>query len=121
MYTPACLRKAVLLWPLLLVSGLHAEQGLLTLVFGPSSPEAARQSARAAAATARHWMQTAGNMVELRRAGSPDVQPIDAAMDSRRMEQTLMDAVLAAREADPPSFLLTLDAAAQATATYPGT
>ena len=121
MYTPACLRRAVLLLPLLLVPGLHAEQGLLTFVFGPSSPEGERQSARAAAATARHWMQTAGNMVELRRAGSPDVQPIDAAMDSKKMEQTLMDAVLAAREADPPSFLLTLDAAAQATAAHSGT
>jgi hypothetical protein len=36
----------------LIAPGLGAEQGILTFVFGPSSLEAARQSARAAAATA---------------------------------------------------------------------
>jgi hypothetical protein len=121
MHTCACLRKAVLLLAVFLAPGLHAEQGLLTFVFGPSSPEAARQSARAAAATARHWVQTAGDEVELRRSGSPDVQRIEAAKDAKEMEQTFVDAALATRDADPSSFLITLDAAAQAAASHPGT
>ena len=99
---------------------VHAEQGLLTFVFGPSSPEAARQSAHAAAATARHWIQTDGGVVELRRAGSPDVQQISAATSEKELEQTVRNAVLAARDADPASFLNTLDSAAQAAALYPG-
>jgi hypothetical protein len=100
--------------------GLHAEQGLLSFVFGPSSPEAARQSARAAAAAARHWVQTAGGVVELRRGGSPDVQRIDAATGAKELDQAFGDAVLAARDADPSSFLVTLDSAAQAAALHAG-
>ncbi len=100
--------------------GLHAEEGLLTFVFGPSSQEAARQSARAAAAEARHWVQTGGGVVELRRAGSPDTRRIDAAMDAKEMEQVFSDAALAVRDADPSSFLITLDSAAQAAAFHPG-
>jgi len=99
---------------------LHAGQGLLTFVFGPSSQEAARQSARAAAATARHWLQTAGGVVELRRAGSPDAQRIEAAMGVKELEQAFNDTALAARDADPPSFLTALDSAAQAAALQPG-
>jgi hypothetical protein len=121
MHTSACLRKAVLLLAVFLAPGLHAEQGLLTFVFGPNSQEAARQSARAAAATARHWVQTGGGAVELRRSGSPDVQRIEAAKDAKEMEQTFVDAALAARDADPSSFLITLDSAAQAAALHPGT
>jgi hypothetical protein len=121
MHTCACLRKAVLLLAVFIAPGLHAEQGLLTFVFGPSSAEAARQSARATAATARHWVQTAGDEVEIRRSGSPDVQRIEVAKDAKEMEQTFVDAALAARDADPSSFLITLDSAAQAAALHPGT
>jgi hypothetical protein len=110
-----------LLLAALIAPGLHAEQGVLTFVFGPSSPDAARQSARAAASTARHWLQTGGNAVELRRSGSQDVQPIEAAKDAKEMEQAFVDAALAARDADPSSFLIALDAAAQAAASHPGT
>ena len=35
------------------------------------------QSARAAAAAAHHWLQTSGNAVEIRRAGSPDTKRVD--------------------------------------------
>jgi hypothetical protein len=121
MRTSACLGKTVLLLTVFYAPGLRAEQGFLTFVFGPSSPEAARQSARAAAATARHWVQTAGGVVELRRSGSPDVQRIDAATGAREVDQTFGDAALAARDADPSSFLVTLDSAAQAAATHSGT
>src|ERR1700722_2824967 len=106
MYTSACLRTPVFFLAALIAPGLHAEQGVLTFVFGPSSPDAARQSARAAASTARHWMQTGGNAVELRRGGSPDVQSIEAAKDTKEMEQAFVDAALAARSADPSSFLI---------------
>jgi hypothetical protein len=119
MRTPARLCMAAL-FALFFSPSLHAEHGFLTFVFGPSSPATARLSARAAAAAARQWLHTVGNAVELRRAGSLDVQPIDTAMDARKMDQAFLDATLAARDADPPSFLLTLDAAAQATATHPG-
>ena len=116
----ACFRNAIFLLAGLLAPGLHAERGVLTFVFGPNSPEAARQAGRAAAATARHWLQTDGGTVELRRSGSPEVQRIDAAADAREFEQTFVSATLAARDADPPSFLLTLDAATQAAALQPG-
>ena len=105
---------------LLSASSLRAEQGILSFVFGPSSQEAARQSARAAAAAARHWLQTSGSVVELRRAGSQDTQLIAAGMGAKELEQAFNDSALAAREADPPSFLITLDAAAQAAALNPG-
>src|ERR1019366_7255153 len=121
MRTSACLGKTVLLLTVFYAPGLRAEQGLLAFVFGPSSPEAARQSVRAAAATARHWVQTAGGVVELRRSGSPDVQRIGAATGAREVDQTFGDAALAARDADPSSFLVTLDSAAQAAATHSGT
>jgi hypothetical protein len=116
----ACVVKTVLLCAVFCAPGLHAEQGLLSFVFGPSSPEAARQSARAAAAAARRWVQTAGGVVELRRGGSPDVQRIDAATGAKEMDQAFGDAALAARDADPSSFLVTLDSAAQAAALHPG-
>jgi hypothetical protein len=121
MRVSACLGKTVLLLAVFYAPCLHAEQGLLTFVFGPSSPEAARQSARAAAATARHWVQTDGGVVELRRSGSPDVQRIDADTDARDVDQAFSDAVQAAHDADPSSFLITVDAAAQAAATHSGT
>ena len=121
MYTCACLRRAVLLLLVIIAPGFSAEHGLLTFVFGPSSPDAARQSARAASATARQWVKAGGDAVELRRAGSPDVQNIDAGKDSKEMDQTFVEAALAARESDPASFLITLDAAAQAAAVHPGT
>ena len=115
---PASAWPCYLLWSFTPVS--MQSTGFLTFVFGPISPAVARPSARAAAATARQWLKTAGNMVELRRSGNPDVQQIDAAMDARKLEQAFVDAVLAARDADPPSFVLALDAAAQATAARPG-
>src|ERR1039458_1592827 len=121
MRVSACLGKTVLLLAVFCAPGLHAEQGLLTFVFGPSSPEAARQSARAAAATARHWVQNAGGVVELRRSGSPDVQRIDAATGAKDVDQAFGDAVQATRAADPSAFLITLDSAAQAAATHSGT
>src|ERR1017187_8630501 len=121
MRVSACLGKTVLLSTVFCAPGLHAEQGLLTFVFGPSSPEAARQSAHAAAATARHWVQADGGVVELRRSGSPDVQRIDAATAAKDVDQAFGDAVQAARDADPSAFLITLDAAAQGAATHSGT
>src|ERR1035441_8499297 len=121
MRVSACLGKTVLLLAVFYAPGLHAEQGLLTFVFGPSSPEAGRQSARAAAATARNWVQSAGGVVELRRSGSQDVQRVDAATAARDVDQKFGDAVLAARNADPASFLITLDSAAQAAAVHAGT
>ena len=105
MRTPARLCMAVLL-AVVFSPGLYAEQGILTFVFGPISPDVARRSARAAAATARQWMQTAGNVVELRRAGSPDVATNRRGHGRQEMEQVFIDAALAARDADPPSFLI---------------
>jgi len=116
----ARLSTIVLLLVLAFAGVVHAEQGILTFVFGPSSPEAARQSARAAAATARHWLQTAGSVVVLRRAGSPDAKRIDAGMGAKELEQAFSDMALAARDADPPSFLISLDSAAQTAALDPG-
>src|SRR5450631_3575091 len=117
----ACLGKTVLLLTVFYAPSLHAEQGLLAFVFGPSSPEAARQSARAAAATARHWVQTDGGAVELRRSGSPDVQRIDAATSAGEIDRTFGAAARAARDADPSSFLITIDSAAQAASLRSGT
>jgi hypothetical protein len=120
MRTSSHIGKIAFLLALASTPALHAEQGILTFVFGPSSQEAARQSARAAAATARHWLQTDGGIVELRRAGSLDARRIDAAMGAKEMEQVFSDAALAARAADPASFLISLDSAAQVAALQPG-
>jgi hypothetical protein len=116
----ACLGTTVLLLAVPFAPGLYAEDGLLTFVFGPSSQEAARQSAHAAAAAARHWVQTGGGVVEIRRAGNPDIKRIDKVPDAREMELTFIDTALAARDADPSSFLFTLDSAAQAAAMHSG-
>jgi hypothetical protein len=113
--------STALLWATIFAPALHAEKGFLSFVFGPSSPEAAKQSARAAAAAARRWVQADGGVVELRRPGSTDVQRIDSATDAKQMEQMFIDAVQASRDADPPSFLLSLDAAAQSASVRPGT
>jgi hypothetical protein len=120
MHTSPHIGGTALLLAVVFAPVLRAEQGFLTFVFGPSSQEAARQSARAAAATARHWLQTDGSVVELRRAGSPDAQRIDAAMGAKELEQAFNDKALGARDADPPSFLISLDSAAQAAALHPG-
>jgi len=114
-----CLATAVSVYAAVLVPCLHAEQGLLSFVFGPNSPEAARQSARAASAAARHWTQTSGR-VDLRRSGNPEVQSVDPATDAREIDQLFADAILAARDTDPSSFLTTLDAAVQAAAPQTG-
>ena len=119
MRTSVPIRTTALLLSMCFIPAIQAEQGFLAFVFGPSSQEAARQSARAAAATARHWLQT-GGVVELRRAGSPDTQAIAAGMGARELEQAFSDTAQGAREADPPSFLISLDAAAQAAALAPG-
>jgi hypothetical protein len=111
---------AVLLGAAFLTPALHAEQGILSFVFGPSSPEAARASAHASAAAARKWVQGSDGIVELRRAGSDDVQQIDSKMDAKQIEQLFSTAVMAARDADPPSFLIALDAAAQGAASGTG-
>ncbi|HUE01202.1 MAG TPA: hypothetical protein VMR62_16630 [Bryobacteraceae bacterium] len=116
----APLRTTALLVAFALAPAIHAEQGILTFVFGPSSQEAARQSARAALSTARHWMQTDGGGVEIRRAGSPDAQRFQASADPRELEQAFDTTAMAARDADPPSFLIALDAAAQAAALNAG-
>jgi hypothetical protein len=120
MHTSTRFRTTALLLGLCLAPAIRAEQGILTFVFGPSSQEAARQSAHAAAAATRHWLQTAGATVELRRAGSPDAQHIGAAMGAKEMDQAFNDTALAAREADPPSFLISLESAAQTAALNPG-
>jgi hypothetical protein len=117
----ACLGKAALLLAVFSGPGFSAEQGILTFVFGPSSPDAARESAHAAAGMARRWMKNGSGAVELRRAGSADVQRIDAAANPKELEQKVNDTSAAARNTDPPSFLITLDAAAQAAAVQPGT
>jgi len=109
----------VLLLSALSLPAVQAEQGFLAFVFGPSSQDAARQSARAAASTARRW-QTAGGIVELRRAGSPDAQRFAAGTAAKDLEQAFSDTAQAARDADPPSFLIGLDAAAQAATAVPG-
>jgi hypothetical protein len=120
MHTSTRFRTTALLLALFLAPAIRAEQGILTFVFGPSSQEAARQSAHAAAVTARHWLQTAGATVELRRAGSPDTQHLAAAMGAKEFDQAFTDMAQAARDADPPSFLISLESAAQTAALNPG-
>lgn len=120
MSTSTRFRTMVGLFTVLLAPALCAQQGVLTFVFGPSSQDAAKQGARAAAGTAHHWLQTSGNAVEIRRAGSPDTKRVEMGISAKDLEQAFMDAALAAREADPPSFVIALDGAAQSAALNPG-
>jgi len=98
----------------------RCEQGLLTFVFGPSSQETAKQGARAAESAARQWLRTAGHVVEIRHAGSSDAERLDAHLNSKKLEQVFTDAALAARDSEPPAFLVSLDAATQAAGLYAG-
>ncbi|HTQ57798.1 MAG TPA: hypothetical protein VMI94_25200 [Bryobacteraceae bacterium] len=100
---------------------IRADQQLLTFVFGPSSQQTTRQGAHAAASAAHHWLQTAGAEVELRSAGKLEPQPIAAHPGYKELEQAFDEAALAARDADPPSFLNSLEAGVQASAMHPGT
>lgn len=120
MHAISNLRVSALLWALALAPALQGGQSLLTFVFGPSSQETARQAARSAASTAHRWL-TKGDDVEIRRAGSPDAQRLAPGAGFKDVEQAFTDAALAARDADPVSFLISLDAAAQASALHSGT
>ncbi len=93
----------------------------MTFLFGPGTPETARRGAHAAAEAARHWMQSPGAVVEVRRAGSADAQSVDPKMDQKELEQAFAEVAAQARETDPAAFLTALDAATQAAALHSGT
>jgi hypothetical protein len=99
---------------------LRAEDRFLTLLFGPNSPQTARQGARAVAAAARRWLNTPGSAVAVRSAGSLESQNLDSRMDPTRIAQILAESASAARDSDPATFLTSIDNAAQSTALHPG-
>ncbi len=103
-----------------LAPAVRAEPRLLTFVFGPTSQETARQGAHAAASAARHWLQTSGADVELRLAGNRDAQPITAGMPGKELDDAFAKAALAARDADPQTFLTSLETAVQAAGQHAG-
>jgi hypothetical protein len=98
----------------------RAEDYSLTFVFGPGFAATAKQGARAASAASRHWFGTTNASIELRRAGSPYGQRIEAKMTPKEMDQAFLDAAIAARTVDPAAFLGSLDAAVQAASLRPG-
>ncbi len=120
MRAPAHIWKVVLLSAVSFTSAAAGEPGLLTFVFGPSSGDAARQSARAAAATARHWLQAGRGPVQLWRAGGAGARDIGANMSAQEIERAFSSAAFAARDTDAPSFLVALESAAQVTALHSG-
>jgi hypothetical protein len=98
----------------------RAEDRSIVFVFGPSGAETARQTARAAAGTARQWLKNPGASAEIRRAGSAEVQTLDAKMPLKQFEQTFLDAARQARESDATGFLSTVDLASQVLSHRPG-
>jgi hypothetical protein len=98
----------------------RAEDRSIVFVFGPSGAETARQTARAAAGTARQWLKNPGASAEIRRAGSAEVQTLDAKMPLKQFEQTFLDAARQARESDAAGFLSAVDLASQVLSHRPG-
>ena len=89
-------------------------------LFGPAGADNARQAARAAATDGRRWLREPGSTAELRRAGSMDALPLDAATPAKAIEQAFAAAASLGRDTDADTFLSSLDAAAQALARRPG-
>ena len=89
-------------------------------LFGPAGAESARQGARAATAASRRWLSKPGSTAELRRAGSMDALPLDSGTPAKSVEQAFLNAARQGRDADPDTFLSSLDAAAQSLARRPG-
>jgi hypothetical protein len=89
-------------------------------LFGPAGAEAARQAARTAAASSRHWLAKPNSTAELRRSGSVDALALYAKTPAKSIEPAFLNAAREARDTDPDTFLSSLDRAAQALATRPG-
>ncbi len=98
----------------------YAEQRSLFILFGPSAAEPARQGARAAAQTARHWLRTPDSSVEIRWPGLNDGLPVSLKVDSKEFEQSLVDVATKVKDSDPTDFLSALDSTAQALSHRPG-
>ncbi|MGC9999285.1 MAG: hypothetical protein ABSE21_04235 [Bryobacteraceae bacterium] len=91
----------------------RAEERSIVFVFGPSGAETARQTARAAAGTARQWLKNPGASAEIRRAGSTEVQEIDTKWTAKKYDEVFLDAARQARESDAAAFLSAVDLASQ--------
>jgi hypothetical protein len=89
-------------------------------LFGPAGAEAARQAARIAVGVSRHWLSQPGSTAELRSSGSVDALPLDAKSPAKSIEPAFLNAAREARDADPDTFLNSLDRAAQSLASRPG-
>jgi hypothetical protein len=89
-------------------------------LFGPASADAARQAAHAASITAHRWLSQPDSWAELRRAGSVDTLALDPQIGPKSIEPPFLEAARLSRDADPSTFLASLDRAAQSLALRPG-
>ncbi len=89
-------------------------------LFGPAGAEAARQAARIAVGVSRHWLSEPGSAAELRSSGSVDALPLDVKSPAKSIEPAFLNAAREARDADPDTFLNSLDRAVQSLASRPG-
>ncbi len=98
----------------------RADERSLVILFGPTADDTVRQSAHFVADTAHEWLKSPGAAAELRRPGLTDGQELTRAMQSKDLEQALLDASSAGRAVDLQAFLNALDKAAYALARRPG-
>jgi hypothetical protein len=96
-----------------------AERSAIFL-FGPEGAEHARQTAHAAASTARRWLKQPGSTAELRRTGSADIAPLDGNVPAKPLDELFLKAAREGRDSDPAALLTALDSAAQALGRRPG-
>lgn len=99
----------------------RAEQRSLFILFGPNAAEPARQSARAAAQSARHWLRNPDSTVEIRLPGSGDGLPVGSKSSAKALEQIFVDAASKVKDSDSADFLSALDSSAQTLAHRSGT
>ena len=99
----------------------RAEQRSLFILFGPNAAEPARQSARAAAQTARRWLRNPEATLEIRLPGSGDGFPVSSKSSPKELEQIFVDIASKLKDSDSAEFLGALHSSAQALAHRPGT
>lgn len=100
---------------------IQAEERSLAILFRPSDAEPARAAAKAASASARHWLQTPGSSVEIQRGGGQDALPVSGKSSAKNLEKAFVELALQAEDTNFSSFLTALEASVQSLAQKPGT
>ena len=81
----------------------------LVFVFGPIAEEPGKLTVHSAASTIHQWLRIPGATAEIRRPASSDGQQLSKFMQSKDVEQALVDAARIGRDINLMAFLNDLD------------